>query len=129
VAQVKIYGVKENLSVTKVQLSETIHECIVDVLAFPQDKKFHRFIALDRADFIFPDDKSDEYIIIEIMMMQGRSAEVKKALIHALFNNIVQVLKITSNDIEICIVESPTCNWGFRGETGDEIQLNYTVKV
>ncbi len=35
--------------------------------------KYHRFIALDDDDMIFPDEKRGSYTIIEIMMMSGRS--------------------------------------------------------
>ena len=78
---------------------------------------------------MFPDDKSHQYIIIEIMMIEGRETETKKNLIKSLFKNINKDLDISVNDIEICIIESKASNWGFRGMTGDEIQLNYKVGV
>jgi hypothetical protein len=36
---------------------------------------------------------------------------------------------LESENIEICIYESPACNWGFRGMHGDEIKLNYKINV
>jgi len=78
---------------------------------------------------LFPDTKSEHYTIIEIMMMQGRSEERRKNLIKALFVNIEKELNIAKTDIEICIIESPACNWGFGGMCGDEIQLNYKVDI
>lgn len=128
-SQIKIYGLKDNLDNIKQKLSEIIHSTIVEVLSFPKDKKYHRFISLEKEDMIFPDDKSHQYIIIEIMMMEGRETETKKNLIKALFENINKNLDISVNDIEICIIESNVSNWGFRGMTGDEIQLNYKVRV
>lgn len=128
-AQVKVYGLKTSLDKTKNALSDIIHQCIVASLSFPKDKKYHRFISFDEDDMIFPDDKSEQYTIIEIMMMEGRATETKKELIKSLFKNIKQELNIENNDLEICIIESPSSNWGFRGMTGDEIQLNYKVKV
>lgn len=128
-AQVKIYGLKTNLQKIKSELSNIIHECIVESLSFPQDKKYHRFISLNEDEMIFPDDKNEQYTIIEIMMMEGRTTETKKELIKSLFKNIKKKLEIENNDLEICIIESPASNWGFRGMTGDEIKLNYKVKV
>ena len=61
------------------------------------------------------------------MMIEGRETETKKNLIKSLFKNINKDLDISVNDIEICIIESKASNWGFRGMTGDEIQLNYKV--
>jgi len=128
-AQVKIYGLKTNLNKIKNELSSIIHKCIVESLSFPKDKKYHRFISLNEDDMIFPNDKSEQYTIIEIMMMEGRTTETKKKLINSLFQNIKQKLNIENNDLEICIIESPASNWGFRGMTGDEIKLNYKVEV
>jgi phenylpyruvate tautomerase PptA (4-oxalocrotonate tautomerase family) len=129
VSQIKIYGLKDNLDNIKQKLSETIHSTIVEILSFPKDKKYHRFISLDKEDMIFPDDKSHQYIIVEIMMIEGRETETKKNLIKSLFKNINKDLDISVNDIEICIIESKASNWGFRGMTGDEILLNYKVGV
>lgn len=128
-AQVKIYGLKTSLRTIKNELSDIIHECIVESLSFPKDKKYHRFISLNEDEMIFPDDKSEQYTIIEIMMMEGRTTQTKKELIKSLFQNIKRELNIENNDLEICIIESPASNWGFRGMTGDEIKLNYKVKV
>ncbi len=128
-AQVKIYGLRKNLHEIQNKLSETIHNCIVQSLSFPKDKKYHRFIKLDENDMIFPDDKSYKYTIIEIVMMEGRTTKTKKKLIKSLFENIETTLDISSHDIEICIIETPTSNWGFRGMTGDEIKLDYQIKV
>jgi phenylpyruvate tautomerase PptA (4-oxalocrotonate tautomerase family) len=121
-AQVKIYGLKANLNKIKNELSNLIHKCIVEALSFPKDKKYHRFIALNEDEMIFPDDKSKQYTIIEIMMMEGRTTETKKKLIKLLFKNIKQELNIDNNDLEICIIESPASNWGFRGMTGNKIK-------
>ncbi|OJJ14915.1 tautomerase family protein [marine bacterium AO1-C] len=128
-SQIKIYGLKSHLDEVKAELSRVIHGCVVEVLKMPANKRFHRFIGLDAADFIYPEDRSEAYTIIEIMMMTGRTEATKKALIQALFREISAQLPITVNDLEICILESPPANWGFRGKTGDEIQLNYKVEV
>lgn len=128
-SQVKIYGLQNNLDKIKVQLSDVIHNCIIDTLSFPKEKKYHRFIAFTKEDMIFPASKSENYTIIEIMMMEGREVETKKNLIKSLFKNIEQELGIVKTDIEICIIELPASNWGFGGMTGDEIKLNYKVNV
>jgi len=128
-AQVKIYGLKESIKGRQEFFSQVIHQTIVKTLLLPKEKRFHRYILLEREDFIFPDDKTDNYMIIEILMMSGRKSETKKQLIKALFDNIERQLSIAKNDIEICIIESDASNWGFRGMSGDEIKLNYPVSV
>ena len=80
-------------------------------------------------DFYYPEGRSAAYTVIEISMMEGRSIEAKKTLIHLLFERIEQEVGISSVDVEITITETPACNWGFRGMTGDEATLNYQVNV
>lgn len=128
-AQIKIYGVKEHLNPIKAHLSDVIHACVVEALQFPPDKRAHRFFPLEREDFYYPDGRTDNYIIIEIMMMEGRTVETKKKLIRLLFDHIHTELSISLTDIEIAIQEMPKSNWGFRGKTGDEAEINYKVEV
>lgn len=126
-AQVKIYGLREHLAPVREQLSAVIHSCVVDALAFPKDKRVHRFILLDREDFIFTLGRSDRYTIIEIGMFEGRSTETKKQLLRLLMDRISSNLAMHMEDIEIAIFETPRHNWGIRGLPGDELQLSYQV--
>ena len=128
-SQVKIYGVREYLLPIRNQLSDVIHACVVDALQFPQNKRAHRFFYLDNDDFFRPATASERYIILEFMMIEGRTVETKKKLIHLLYERICEQLGLAVTDLEICILESPVHNWGFRGMAGDEIQLTYKINV
>ena len=126
--QTKIYGISQYLNPIKNQLSAVIHSCFVDALQYPVEKYFHRFFPMDKSDFIFPSDKSQSYIIIEISMFEGRSDETKKNLIRLLIKRISERFRISQNDIEITIFETPKHNWGVRGVSGDELDLGNTKK-
>lgn len=128
-AQIKIYGIKQQLLPIRAQLSEVIHACVMEALHFPADKRAHRFFPMAKEDFLYPAGRTDAYTIIEIAMITGRSVEAKKKLIRLLFDSIRDQIGISYQDIEICIQESPAENWGFRGMHGDEIQLNYKIGV
>ena len=128
-SQVKIYGVREHLLPIRNQLSEVIHGCVVEALQFPADKRAHRFFYLDNDDFFQPATASERYIILEFIMIEGRTVETKKKLIHLLYQRIGEQLGLAVTDVEICILESPAYNWGFRGMTGDEIKLSYKIDV
>lgn len=128
-AQVKIYGVTERLAARRAQLSEVVHACVMEVLGLPAEKRFHRFIGLDAEDFLFPADRSADYTIIEILMMGGRTKDTRKKLIRMLFERCEDRLGLARSELEICLIESPPENWGFRGHTGDEIPLSYPVKI
>ena len=128
-SQIKIYAHHKTIAQFRDQLSQAIHQALVESLSYPAEKKFQRFIALEQDDFIYPDDRSDSYIIIEISMFEGRSIETKKRFVQAIFANIQQQCGISAQDIEITIFETPKCNWGIRGKNADELGLNYQVNV
>jgi phenylpyruvate tautomerase PptA (4-oxalocrotonate tautomerase family) len=130
-AQVKVYGIASKLNPVKAKLSDVIHSCVVDALRFPPDKKAHRFFPMDPADFSIPggQGRTDGYTVIEVSMFAGRTVEAKKHLIRLLFERIDAELGITPADVEVTITETPRHNWGFRGQTGDEVALSYNVEV
>ena len=106
-----------------------IHACVVEALAFPPDKRAHRVFLLEVEDFYYPSDRSPRYTILEISLFEGRSIETNKHLIRLLFERTQQALNFTPADLEITMTETPRHNWGFRGQAGDEISLNYSIEV
>jgi len=128
-AQVKIYGLKTSLETKKENLSKAIHESLMEAFGLPESKRFHRYILLNEGDFFYPDDRSQTYTIIELSIFEGRSVEAKKELINSIFSKVKQYTGIGNQDVEITIFETPMYNWGIRGMPGDELALNYKVKV
>ena len=128
-AQVTIYGLRSTLDRHRTALSDAIHASVMGALAYPAEKRFHRFIGLAPEDFVHPDDRSDDYVTIEISIFEGRSVDAKKALIQALYAKIGEACGIAPADVEITILETPRANWGIRGVPGDELTLPYKVIV
>lgn len=128
-AQVRIYGLHEHLNARRDGISNAIHASAVAVLGLPEEKRFHRFIGLDAADFIHPGDRSRHYTIVEISMFEGRTVDAKKALIRELFARLEAECGIAPQDVEITIFETPRHNWGIRGLPADELALDYQVTV
>ena len=126
--QVKIYGLEENINRNRDIISSAIHKSIVEALQFPEDKKFQRFIKLSADDFVFPESRSEKYLIIEIVMFAGRSDDTKKQLIKLLFENLKKI-NIDENDVEIVLFEEPPINWGIRGCNGEDLKINYKVDI
>jgi phenylpyruvate tautomerase PptA (4-oxalocrotonate tautomerase family) len=129
VAQVKIYGLREHLAPIRARLSDAVHSCIVEALAYPTSKRAHRFFHMDSEDFYFPASATPRYTIIEISMFEGRSIETKKRLIRLLFERICSQVERLPNEVEVTITETPRHNWGLRGVPGDEASLAYKVEV
>ena len=80
-------------------------------------------------NYIYPNDRSHFYTIIEISMFTGRSTESKKLLIKKIYDYIEDETEISPQDIEITIFETPKENWGIRGKNADELTLNYQINV
>lgn len=128
-AQVKVYGLRETLAGTRAEWSRIIHAALVETLGLPPGKRFQRFFGLEADDFLFPEDRTYAYTIIEISMFAGRSPEAIKALLKRIMADAQAALNISANDIEITVQESPRHCWGIRGKTGDELELVYKVDV
>lgn len=127
--QIKVYGVKDSLIPIREKLSHIIHSCMVEALALPADKKFHRFFPMEKENFYFANGRTEAYTIIEISMFEGRTVEAKKQVINLLFERLNRELNLSPQDVEITIFETPKHNWGIRGLPGDELSLNYKVNV
>lgn len=119
-AQVKIFGRREVWSDRRQEVSDLLHSCLVEAWGLPEDKRFHRFLLLDAEDFICPQ-RSDSYLIVEVICFTGRSEEAKKRLIRA--------VSACFDDVELTIIEMPKVNWGIRGVPADELALPYKVEV
>jgi hypothetical protein len=46
-----------------------------------------------------------------------------------MFDDVAPALGLTSDDLELVVLESPRENWGIRGLAGDELALGYRVDV
>lgn len=128
-AQVKIFGSRSHLASRRDAVSGAVHDALVDAVALPEEKRFHRFLLLDEEDFLFPRGRSEKYTIVEISMFEGRSVGAKKALIRALYVNFTSRLAYDPADLEITLFETPQANWGIRGQVADELNLDYDVQV
>ena len=127
---ITVYGLKEVLVPRRQDIAEVIYNCLNLGLDIPRGKHAIRFLCLDKEDFFYPEDRSENYIAIEINLMQGRLEGTKKRLIKMLFSELEYKIGIKSYDVEITIKEQPAHCWGFRGMTGDEARdLVYDLNV
>ena len=53
-SQIIIVGIHNHLISVRQQLSDVIHNCVMEALALPADKRAHRFIPLDKENFFMP---------------------------------------------------------------------------
>ncbi|MGP3918746.1 tautomerase family protein [Nonomuraea sp. NBC_00507] len=123
-AQVKMYGRRDVWSGRQREISDLVQSCLVSAWGLPEDKRFHRFLLLDADDFVCPQ-RSEHYLILEVVCFTGRTDDAKRALIRELYDKWPH----DPEDLEITIIEMPKVNWGIRGVPADELTLSYKVEV
>lgn len=127
-AQVKIYGRRDVWDGRQQEISDLVHRSLIEAWKLPEDKRFHRFLLLDPADLICPR-RGERYLIVEILCFTGRSDAAKRDLIRTMYASLVPALDLSTDDLELTIIETPQVNWGIRGVPGDELALPYPVRV
>ena len=108
---VKIELLKGRSAEYKKTLLESVHAGLVESLGIEDWDRFQRILEYDKADFEFPDFKSDNFMIIELTIFPGRTAEQKQGAITAIKNHLSSSLSIDPKDVFIVINDPPRENW------------------
>ena len=100
----------------KKRVLDSIHQGLIDSIGIEDWDRFQRVTEYGPDDFEKPDFKSDDFMIIELKLFPGRTAEQKKDLIEKITDNLNQSLKIALSDVFIVIEEPSLENWGMGGK-------------
>ena len=112
---VKVEMIKGKSTAYKHALLDGIHQALVDHFKVPQENRIHRIYELDKENFKLNASKTNDFVLIELTVIQGRSFEAKKNLYKAIADNLTSALGIAKTDILIILNEVPADNWGVRG--------------
>ncbi|MGQ7295331.1 tautomerase family protein [Quadrisphaera sp. KR29] len=127
-AQLKVYGRDTFLRQVRQELSDLLHAAAVDVLQLPPAKRFHRFFPMAAEDFPTPEGRTERYLVVEVLLFEGRSVAAKKAFYARLYRDVA-ALGVGPADLEVVLLETPRHDWAVRGLPGDELDLPYRVEV
>jgi hypothetical protein len=104
----------------KAGVLDAVHAALVSAGVPPADK-FQRVIELDAEDFRFdqnyPDLKSErtnDFVLIEILWSVGRSVKVKRKLLEELMGNLARQ-SLNPENVMVCFKETTWENWSFGG--------------
>lgn len=114
----RITTLKGRSSEEKTRIGEVVLQTIVDKLHVPQNDRFLIVEELDRDNFSFDPncldiDRSDGFLIVQITLNAGRSAEVKKEFYEALAEQLHQQCGLRTEDVFINLVEVTKENWSY----------------
>jgi len=114
----------------KKELLDNVHQALVDTLKIPDSDRIQRLYELDRDHFEISANKTENFILIELTIFQGRSFEAKKNLYKTTVDYLEKALRINRNDIMIVINEPPLENWGLAGgKPASEVDFGFNIKV
>ena len=100
---------------------DTVHQALVGA-GVPEADRFQRVLELDADDFRFdpryPDagaDRSDDFVLIEVLLSVGRSVKVKRKILQDLMNGLSRSPGLNPENVMVCFKETQWENWSFAG--------------
>jgi phenylpyruvate tautomerase PptA (4-oxalocrotonate tautomerase family) len=104
----------------KAGVLDAVHAALVSS-GVPATDKFQRVIELDADDFRFdpsyPDlkaERTDDFVLIEVLWSVGRSVKVKKKLLEELMASLSRQ-GLNPEHVMVCFKETGWENWSFGG--------------
>jgi phenylpyruvate tautomerase PptA (4-oxalocrotonate tautomerase family) len=100
------------------RVGEQIYAAMRSAISVPEHDNFQILAEHDGEHFIFDPEylgiqRSDQLVIIQITLNEGRTQEQKKALYQAIAQNLNTHLAIRLEDVFINLVEVKKENWSF----------------
>ena len=99
-------------------VGDAVHHAMVETISVPAQDRFQIVTEHRKSHFIYDPaylniQRSDDLIIIQITLNQGRTVEMKKALYKRIADLLNQELKLRKEDVLISLVEVAKENWSF----------------
>ena len=98
-----------------------VHQALVSS-GVPEADRFHRVFELDADDFRFdanyPDlstPRSDDFVLIEILLSVGRSVKIKKKILADLIAEAAKDPGLNPENVMVVFKETAWENWSFAG--------------
>ncbi len=107
-----------------------VHKGLVQSFKIPEQDRIQTLHELGPDHFEIPSSKTEQFTIIEVIALKGRSMEAKKQLYETIAANLGKDPGIAGDDILIILYEPPLENWGIRGgKPASEVNLGFAVNI
>ncbi|MDQ0045761.1 phenylpyruvate tautomerase PptA (4-oxalocrotonate tautomerase family) [Paenibacillus polymyxa] len=112
----RIVTLEGRSSEAKARIKEVVSQTIVDKLQVPANDRFLIIEEHNRENFNFDPncldiERSDGFLIVQIILNVGRSSELKKEFYAALAEQLHQQCNIRTEDVFINLIEVTKDNW------------------
>ena len=105
----------------KSSVLESVHRALV-ASGVPETDRFHRVLELEAEDFRYdaryPDlssPRTDDFVLIEILLSVGRSVKVKKKILADIVEGIAHAPGLDPEQVMVVFKETVWENWSFAG--------------
>lgn len=100
-------------------IADAVHLALVDTAKVPADDRFQVIDELPAEDLIWDPsylgiERKGPVVFVQIVLNQGRTVEVKKAL-YARLAEALAATGVRKEDVLVSLVEVPKENWSFGG--------------
>lgn len=109
-------------------ISQIIHESLLESFNIPQSDFNHRFEIFSEHMWQIPESKTEKFILIEMTIFPGRSKEAKARLYKSITEKLL-VKGISVKDCTIILYEPPLENWGLNGLRGNQEVIGFNVNI
>jgi 4-oxalocrotonate tautomerase len=101
-------------------VSDAVHQALVDVIGIPPADRFHIITAHDPDDLIFDPaylgvTRTAGFLAVEITLRRGRAPEKKRALYRAIADNVRAATGTRLEDVMVVLSENEPIDWSFGG--------------
>ena len=101
-------------------VSDAVHQALVDVIGIPPADRFHIITAHDREELIFDPGYLDVtrtagFLAVHITLRRGRAPEKKRALYREIADNVSAATGTRVEDVMVVLSENDAIDWSFGG--------------
>jgi phenylpyruvate tautomerase PptA (4-oxalocrotonate tautomerase family) len=100
---------------------EAVHHALIGA-GVPEKDRFQRVLELAPQDFRFDTEypdltmrRTDDFVLIEILLSVGRSVKIKKKILGDLMSALVKSPGLNPENVMVCFKETQWENWSFGG--------------
>ncbi len=99
-------------------IADGVHDAMVATVNVPKDDRFQLVTEHGAEGFVYDPGylgvkRTDDLVVIQITLNQGRTVEMKKALYARIAENLAKNPGLRKEDVFINLVEVPKENWSF----------------
>lgn len=104
----------------KRDISQAVHQSLVDIFHIPSDDFFQVIHSMKAGDILYPDSYLDvphthNMLYIRITCRGGRTVEMKEALYEKIASRIAAATPVSANDVVIILLENESADWSLGG--------------